>query len=114
MATIPCTLALLGSGFNSCTWICVGFTSSTTGLEVVWATAHTRPGWFCTSVHWVRAAPGPLFPGGVALLLRGISKILWASVREELVVAAKDLPGDSSEKKKQHNNYDNNTTVLVQ
>ena len=40
----------------------------------------------------MRAAPGPLFPGGVALLFRGISKTLLVSVREELVVAANDLP----------------------
>lgn len=97
MATIPCTLALLGSGLSSWTCICVGFTRRTTGLDVVWATAHTRPGWFWTSVHWVRAAPGPLLPGGVALLFRGISKTLWVSVREELVVAAKDLPKEKRE-----------------
>ena len=33
-----------------------------------------------------------MFPGGVALLFRGISKTLCVSVREELVVAANDLP----------------------
>ena len=68
-------------------------------MEVVCATAHTRPGWFWTSVHWVRAAPGPLFPGGVALLFRGISKTLWVSVRDELVVAANDLPETTEEKR---------------
>ena len=61
-------------------------------MDVVWATAHTRPGWFWTSVHCVRAAPGPLVPGGVALVFRGISNTLCVSVSEELVVAAKDLP----------------------
>ena len=71
-------------------------------MDVVCATAHTRPGWFCTSVHCVRAAPGPLFPGGVALLFRGISKTLWVSVREELVVAANDLPEITKRKETNH------------
>ena len=34
MATMPCTLALLGSALSSWTWTCSGFTSSTTGLLV--------------------------------------------------------------------------------
>ena len=34
MATIPCTLALLGRAFNSCTCIWSGFTNITTGLLV--------------------------------------------------------------------------------
>ena len=51
----------------------------------------------------MRAAPGPLVPGGVALLLRGISKTFWVSVREELVVAANDLPIYNVKKRNRQN-----------
>ena len=54
--------------------------------------AHTSPGWCCTSVHWVRAGPG-LPPRDPELLFRGISKTLVVSVMESFTVAAKDLPG---------------------
>ena len=54
--------------------------------------AHTSPGWCCTSVHWVRAGPG-LPPREPELLFRGILKTFVVSVMESFTVAAKDLPG---------------------
>ncbi len=51
IATIPCTLALLGSAFSSCTWMHSGLTSRVTGLEVVLEMAQTSPGWCWTSIQ---------------------------------------------------------------
>ena len=42
MATMPWTLALLGSGFSSWTCICSGFTSRTTGLLLFCSHTHNK------------------------------------------------------------------------
>ena len=60
--TIPWTLALLGGALSSCTWMQLGLTMRTQGLLVFWESAHTRPGWLLTSVHWVRGEPEALAP----------------------------------------------------